>query len=373
MSSTEEDHISVIFNDPVQDQPVNGTLFSQGETTVTSNKNNEKNYFLPISENIAERLFGELFGNPDFKSDICMMHCLAQTCFVLAGLIDGRKGETYDLHVVHLIIMTRFVLEDPDEAGASTFIKFYNSQPESKDYPLEDVSSYYVNYVFCSLLNISLENENARFKDIVYSLFPRGRDVLSHKRKNIGPFPSVNRSIDLSMEKMKNFLLDFEVKQYFDQHLELKGHKIWICHYGYERQVFMRNFKDNRVAQLYGIETVGMEILKTFTSLANSKESKDIMLDYDVWKGFNNLDNAVFELNNALTKDLGYTVLADKFFGLERKINSFWYRFQREADHRRIYKPVDYYFIIFSVFLGFLTMVQTISGIISLIFQVKSS
>jgi hypothetical protein len=142
--------------------------------------------------------------------------------------------------------------------------------------------------------------------------------------------------------------------------------------YDPDEQELMYSYKYNRIAQLYGIETVGMEILKTYLSLMGNKESKDIMLEYNVWKGAFGLEEAIFHLNKGHTSNIGYTVLADKFFGLERKINSFLFRFQREAGHRRLYKPVDYYFILFSIVLGFLTVVQTLTGLVSLILQVKS-
>ncbi|CAG8585308.1 5918_t:CDS:2 [Ambispora gerdemannii] len=371
--SSAEDHISVIVDYAAQGQPVDNSDSNE----LKSSSVLAYPYPLPVSENIAKELFGELFDDPDEKFNQDILLWLQKTCFVLAGLYTSNlkpKEETYDRYVMHLIIMTRFVLKNSNKARTSDFIKFYNLQPESKEYPLgEAVGTYYINYVFCSLLNISkAEDENVLFENLVYSAFPYGRNVLSHKQKNIGPLPSINRSIDLSMDKMKNFLLDFEVTTYFNEHFELKGHKVSICSYEFDRQELMVSYMHNRVAQLYGIEMAGMEILKTFTFLIDNKESKDIMRDYDIWRGAGGLEEAVFKLNYGRTKSLGYTLLADKFFRFERKINSFWFRFQRETNHRRLYKPVDYYFVVFSIFLGLLTIVQTISGIVSLIFQLKS-
>lgn len=367
-------------------------LFSQGmnKSSNTSNtptpkatatpKEKPHPYLLPISENIFKELLKELFDEPskifnDKYYDITFW--FQKTCFVLSGLYrQKQKEKTYDRYVMHLIIMTRFVLKYKAKARTSDFIKFYNLQPESKEYLLgnegADFSTYYINYVFCSLLNINqAKEEDVLFEDLVYSAFPYGRNVLSLKQKNV-PLPSVNRTIDLSMDKMKNFLLDFEVVGFFDQHFDLKGHKISICNYEFEHQEFMYSYMHNKLAKLYGIEMAGMEILKTYTFLTDNKESKDIMLEYNIWRGFQGFEEAIFKLTHGRTHNIGYTLLANKFFRLERKINSFWFRFQREASHRRLYKPVDYYFVVFSVFLGLLTVVQTMLGIVSLIFQVKS-
>ncbi|GBC03974.1 hypothetical protein RclHR1_05430004 [Rhizophagus clarus] len=397
MSST-NDHISVaVEGDPAQDQSVIDTnaflqfLLSQGmnkssntsntpaPTATATSEKKPNHYFLPISENIFKELLKELFGEPSkiFNDTREIKFWFQKTCFVLAGLYKSKqKEETYDRYVMHLIIMARFVLRNKAKARTSDFIKFYNLQPESNKYFLgndgEDFSNYYVNYVFCSLLNINqAKEENVLFEDLVYSAFPYGRNVLSLKQKNESP-PSVNRTIDLSMNKMKNFLLDFEVVGYFDEHFNLRGHKVSICNYEFEHQEVMFSYMHNKLAILYGVEMAGIEILKTYTFLTDDKASKDIMLEYKIWRGFEGFEEAVFRLTHGRTYNIGYTLLANKFFGLERKINSFWFRFQRETNHRRLYQPVDYYFVVFSVFLGLLTVVQTTLAIVSLIFQVKS-
>lgn len=340
----------------------------------TATSNPEKDlYLLPVSKDIAKRFFSELFISTSGN----LMTWLKKSCFVLHGIHDANflksPSKTNDLYAMHMIIMAKFALENPYKARTSGFIDFYSKQPESKDYPLEKPSFYYINYIFCTLLNINnAVEQDVVFEDLVYSAFPRGRSVLWHKQKNM-TLSSVNRSIDLSMNKMKNFLLDFEVATNFNDHLVLNGHKVWIYSYDLDHQDVLYSYEYNRLAQLYGIEMVGMEILKTYTFLMSDKESKDIMFEYDVWRGAGGLENPIFIMSQARTRDIGYTVLADRFFGLEKKVNSFWFRFQREAGHRRLYKPVDFYFIIFSIFLGLLTVVQTISGLASLILQAKSS
>ncbi|PKY49957.1 hypothetical protein RhiirA4_255059 [Rhizophagus irregularis] len=97
------------------------------------------------------------------------------------------------------------------------------------------------------------------------------------------------------------------------------------------------------------------------------------MIEYDLWKTASHLRRRVLVLNHGDTRDISYTLLADKFVKFDRKINSFWFRFQQETGNRRLYQPVEYYFIAFSIFLGILTVVQTITGIASLILQVKLS
>ncbi|CAG8494577.1 31417_t:CDS:2 [Racocetra persica] len=324
-----------------------------------------------ISKDIETQLFFELYGNTNKNNN---SRWLQTKCFVLANLQYGftkPEENTYDRYVMHLIVMMRFVFDDQIKARTSTFAAFYNSQQESKDYPLyEKDSTFYINYLFCCLLDIKAVEGDFFFEDLVYSAFPRGRDMLLYKRKKANP-PSINRNIDLSMEKMQKFLLDFEKTEYMDEHLTFKKNKVSIFNYDFKNEEFMNRYSDNRLAQKYGIEMVGLEIMKTYTFLMNSKKSKDLMFEYNIWNA-DGFEDVVLAIIKGRTVNIGYTVLADKFFGLEKTINSFLFRFQREASHRRLYQPVDYYFIVFSIFLGFLTILQTLTGIASLILQINS-
>lgn len=331
-----------------------------------------------ISEQLAKRLLTELFiGLPDPN----LMGWLKNTCFVLKALYTTPPifGGLGDLQAMHLVMMTKFILETrpPSITRTSGFIGFYNSQPESRDYPLGNTSFYYINCIFCHLIEIGIKEEQLKqdvvFENLVHLAFPHGRNILYKREKNM-KLHSVKRNIDISAVKIKKFYLDFERAHGINGHLELKeGNKVSIYDFNGENYSLMRKYQYNRLAQLYGIETAGIEVLKTFTSLLIDKESQDIMVEYDLWKIASHLRRRILVINLNETENISYTLLADKFFKFERKINSFWFRFQQETGNRRLYQPVDYYFIVFSIFLGILTVVQTITGIVSLILQVKLS
>src|SRR6266498_2569519 len=107
--------------------------------SATSNNNISKNqYFLPISENIANRLFDEIYDDKFSKNQYPHLTTwLSQTCFTLERLHKlNPRAKSHDLYVMHMIVMTKFALENPYKARTSDFIKYYSSQPESKDYPL---------------------------------------------------------------------------------------------------------------------------------------------------------------------------------------------------------------------------------------------
>ncbi|CAB4422046.1 unnamed protein product [Rhizophagus irregularis] len=332
-----------------------------------------------VNERLTERLLNDLFiGLPDPN---CLMGWFKNTCFVLKALytIPPILGGSGDLQAMHLIMMTKFILETrpPSIARTSGFVGFYNSQPESRDYPLGNITYHYINCIFCHLIDIGIEKEQLEqdvvFENLVHLAFPQGRNILYKRGKNM-KLHSVNRNIDISAVKMKKLHLDFETAYGINGHLELKeGNKVSIYNFNGNTYYLMHRYHLNRLALLYGIETAGIEVLKTFTSLLIDRESQDIMIEYDLWKTASHLRRRVLVLNHGDTRDISYTLLADKFVKFDRKINSFWFRFQQETGNRRLYQPVEYYFIAFSIFLGILTVVQTITGIASLILQVKLS
>ncbi|CAG8557138.1 9751_t:CDS:2 [Dentiscutata erythropus] len=112
----------------------------------------------------------------------------------------------------------------------------------------------YDRYVMHLIIMISAVKDDIFFEDLVYSAFPH-----------------------LSMEKMQNFLLDFEMAVYFNEHLDLKGNKVYICNYNYENHAIMYSYKNNRLAQ--------------------NKKSKDLMLEYNIWRGFNGYEDALMMIN----------------------------------------------------------------------------
>ena len=94
---------------------------------------------------------------------------------------------------------------------------------------------------------------------------------------------SVKCNIDIFAEKIKKFHLDFKISHSINGHLELKEeNKVSIYNFNGNSYNLMCNYHCNRLAQLYGIETAGIEVLKTFTSLLIDRESQDIMIEYDL-------------------------------------------------------------------------------------------
>ncbi|RHZ45633.1 hypothetical protein Glove_668g13 [Diversispora epigaea] len=353
--------------------PINNT---NTNTPGRDTSNDLLNPYLSVSKEMREKLFGELFKLPGLCEQLipwlgktcCFLKCFEQQSFYS----EDRSGDRY---AAHLIGMTRYVLTSPYAASSSGFIEFYNNQPESNDFPIKDSVNgsqfSYPNTLFCYLLNISQEeheNEDVLFKDLVYSAFPCGR-WKENKKKPPSP---CNKEINLPLNKMKNLSLDFERSIYCNKHLELDEHKVMIFSYDGEYGPIILNYEHNLVAQSYGIETVGKEIIKTYTFLMKNKESKDLMIKYKLWINEEDDHGTVFNVLKVIGEKVGYSVLADKFFGLEKRLDSFRFRFQSEVRERRLYKPVDYYFIMFSVVLGLATLVQTITAIISLALQIKS-
>jgi len=83
---------------------------------------------------------------------------------------------------------------------SSSFIKLYNSWPESRDYPLENHDFYYLNGMFGQVLGISnAKNEDICFTDMVNTVFPYGRKMLQYKQQN-RKLPSFSSNIDLPMD-----------------------------------------------------------------------------------------------------------------------------------------------------------------------------
>ena len=120
---------------------------------------------------------------------------------------------------------------------------------------------------------------------------------------------------------MKNWFLDFEVSTYFDEHLEFKDRKVKICSYDPLTQSFMLHYGCNKLAKLYGIETVGLEVMKSYSFLMDNRESRNIMLENKIWMHRDNFgEDITFRIRDIITEKIGYIVLADKFIGLERKL-----------------------------------------------------
>ncbi|RIA91894.1 hypothetical protein C1645_804968 [Glomus cerebriforme] len=328
--------------------------------------------YLSVGEKLAEKLLKELFDIDNLSAYKELVFWLEKTCWIMKNFEfpSFTTNGSGDRYAVHMIALIKYIRSNPYTAKSSGFIEFYKSQPESKDYPLVDRGVYYPNTIFGQLLNISnAKDEDVRFADMVHSVFPHGRKVLQWKQQNKVP-PSVNQKIDLPMDRMKNWLLDFEESIYFDEHLELKGRKVKIYSYGLETQTLMFTFEYNRLAQLYGIEMVGLEIMKSYSFLMNNRESRNIMLENQIWmNGSDNDFDAIFRMTHMLTDKIGYTVLAEKFLGLERKLHSFLFRLHTDLRKKWLYDPMDYYFFIFSILLGIATLIQTVVAIISLRLQ----
>jgi len=86
----------------------------------------------------------------------------------------------------------------------------------------------------------------------------------------------------------------------------------------------MINYGRNELAKLYGIETVRLEVMKSYSFLMDNRESRNIMFENKIWMHGDDFgEDITFRIRNIITEKIGYIVLADKFIGLERKLHSF--------------------------------------------------
>ncbi|CAG8827891.1 13596_t:CDS:1, partial [Racocetra persica] len=220
--------------------------------------------------------------------------------------------------------MIDFILKNPNNSKTSDFIAYYNSTEESNANPLGNINFHYPNYIFCNLLMINGVNidQDICFEEIVYSAFPCKRNIW--ERRNKRHFPIIKYKFNLSLSRIRKLGLEIESTKHFNQHLTLKGQTVKILSYDLPTEQFILVYQYNRLARLYGIQTVGLEIMKSYLFLLNDSESRDIIVNRDIWMPNDAMKTRTVFIKN-WTKGVSYSILYGKFLDLEKRLNSFWF------------------------------------------------
>ncbi|CAG8567332.1 14602_t:CDS:2, partial [Racocetra fulgida] len=137
----------------------------------------------------------------------------------------------------------------------------------------EEVSEKFLGKLF--------ELENINPEEIVYSAFPCKRNIW--ERKNKRHFPIIKYKFNLSLSRIRKLGLEIESTKHFNQHLIIKGQTVKILSYDLPTEQFILVYQYNRLARLYGIQTVGLEIMKSYLFLLNDSESRDIIVKRNIW------------------------------------------------------------------------------------------
>jgi hypothetical protein len=178
--------------------------------------------------------------------------------------------------------------------------------------------------------------------------------------------PLIDREIDLPADRLLKWSLDIQDTDYLDEHLELKEKQVKILNYNNKSKMqFMEAYQYNLIARKYHVQTVAMEILKSYQFLMKNTESFKVLHDEKgIWMARNDSRKISFDLTRDYVRDVRYKVLADKFLVFEKDVYSFWSRLHRDIEQKWLYNPLEYYLFWFSLLFGFATLVQTVAAMV---------